>query len=76
MLKTQNDLLPQTDSSGRGAGRKGLKATLSKPSLVDVSQPDPAGRKLYITIYKAKVWMDMMRHGRTMSNFCRAIGNL
>ncbi|KAH7377940.1 hypothetical protein BKA64DRAFT_246260 [Cadophora sp. MPI-SDFR-AT-0126] len=55
MLKTQNDLLPQSDISGRGtAGRKGLKATSSKPSLVDVSQPDPAGRKLYITIYKAK----------------------
>ncbi|KAG4433900.1 hypothetical protein IFR05_010619 [Cadophora sp. M221] len=55
MLKTQNDLLPQNDASGRGtSGRKGLKATLSKPSLVDVSQPDPAGKKLFITIYKAK----------------------
>ncbi|KAL2067806.1 hypothetical protein VTL71DRAFT_15902 [Oculimacula yallundae] len=56
MLKTQNDLLPQNDTLGRGSSgrKKGLKSTSAKPSLVDVSQPDPAGRQLYITIYKAK----------------------
>ncbi len=74
-LKVQNDQPPQTDSLGRGAAaRKGLKSTSSRPSLVDVSQPEPQGRRLYITIYKAKV-----RPGcpelASMSNFCREISN-
>jgi len=54
MLKTQNDILSSTDNS-RTSARKGLKATSSKPSLVDVTQPEPEGRRLYISIYKAKV---------------------
>jgi hypothetical protein len=59
MMKTQNDLMPQPENSGKSAaGRKGLKLPSLKPSLVDVSQPDPEGRGLFISIYKAKVGED------------------
>ncbi|CZT07713.1 hypothetical protein WAI453_005166 [Rhynchosporium graminicola] len=72
MMKTQNDLLPQNDTSGRGsAGWKGLKSTSSKPSLVDVSQPDPKGRQLYITIYKAKgEWEFIAQHPLSAFKSC------
>lgn len=51
--KQQND--QQTDNLGRGAAaRRGLRAASARPSLVDISQPESQGQKLYITIYKAK----------------------
>jgi hypothetical protein len=55
MMKTQNDLMPQPENSGKSAaGRKGLKLPSLKPSVVDMSQPNPEGRGLFISIYKAK----------------------
>jgi hypothetical protein len=53
-LKAQNEFATNTDNSVKSS-RKGLKAATSKPSLVDVAQPGPADRRLYISIYKAKV---------------------
>lgn len=59
-LKLSNE---QADCAGRTAIRKGgLKGTSAKPSLVDVSQPEPLGNKLYITIYKAKVHTESPSH--------------
>ena len=55
LLKTQNDILSSSEA-GRN-GRKGLKSTSSKPSLIDVSQPE--ADKLYISIYKQKVWIPL-----------------
>lgn len=55
-MKTQNDLMAQAENGGKSnATKKGLKSTSSKPSLLDVSQQDPDGKKLFISIYKAKV---------------------
>ena len=51
-LKTQNNILSSTEMPR--SGRKSLKSTSSKPSLADVSEPDHD--KLYISIYKQKVW--------------------
>ncbi|PMD43095.1 hypothetical protein L207DRAFT_579966 [Hyaloscypha variabilis F] len=53
-LKAQNELAANADNSVKSTSRKGLKATSSKPSLVDVAQPGPENRRLYIAIYKAK----------------------
>jgi hypothetical protein len=74
LLKTQNDILSSTEASRNG--RKGLKPTSSKPSLVDVSETEPD--KLHISIYKQKVriWMPFVNSARAISNFVnRAIGN-
>lgn len=55
-LKPQNDVATNTDNSVKSAStRKGLKSTSSKPSLVDVAQLGLEDRRLYISIYKAKV---------------------
>jgi hypothetical protein len=63
MMKTQNDLMPQPENSGKSAaGRKGLKMPSLKPSLADMSQPEPEGRGLFISIYKAKVGEDAKNH--------------
>lgn len=43
------------DNAVKSSSRKGLKATASKPSLVDVAQLGAEDRTLYISIYKAKV---------------------
>lgn len=43
-----------SDSSGRGS-RKVSKVVPSRPSQVDLAQPEAHGTTLYITIYKAKV---------------------
>jgi hypothetical protein len=51
MLKTQNDILASAEAAR--TGRRGLKPTSSKPSLVDLSQMEPD--KLYLSIYKQKV---------------------
>jgi hypothetical protein len=53
-LKAQNEFAANTDNSVKSS-RKGLKAATSKPSLVDVAQTGPEDRRLYISIYKAKV---------------------
>jgi hypothetical protein len=53
-LKAQNEVAANTDNSVKSS-RKGLKAATSKPSLVDVAHPGPEDRRLYISIYKAKV---------------------
>jgi hypothetical protein len=54
-LKTQNDILAAADNSVKSSARKGLKPTPSKPNLIDVSQQSQEERRLYISIYKAKV---------------------
>lgn len=56
-LKTQNDLLAQSD--GRNASRKTFKNS-SKPSLVDDSEEVAPG--LFISIYKAKVNQNLSRY--------------
>ena len=53
-LKAQNEVAANTDNSVKSS-RKGLKATSSKPNLVDVAQLGSEDRRLYISIYKAKV---------------------
>ncbi|KUJ20074.1 uncharacterized protein LY89DRAFT_731309 [Mollisia scopiformis] len=71
--RASNDQQPQTDSSGRGAAARkgGLKNTSSRPSLVDVSQPEPQGNKLYITIYKAKGdWEYLQQHAVSAFKTC------
>lgn len=55
-LRTQTD--PQAESTGKSSsGRRGLKSTSSKPSLVDVipQAQESQEQTLYISIYKAKV---------------------
>jgi len=59
LMKTQNDIL--AESQGKSSTKNGLKSTSSKPSLIDVSQQKPDGHGLYISIYKAKVWPDLVR---------------
>jgi hypothetical protein len=54
-LKAQEAAANNNDNSVKSSSRKGLKATASKPSLVDVAQLGPEDRRLYISIYKAKV---------------------
>lgn len=52
-MKTQNDLFPNSDASQSKSAKKALRASSSKPSLVDVTQVQQDG--LYISIYKQKV---------------------
>lgn len=52
MKKTQTALL---EDSKTGAAKKGLKPTSSKQDVADMSQPDPEGRGLFLSIYKNKV---------------------
>jgi hypothetical protein len=73
LMKTQNDIL--AESQGKSSSKKGLKSTSSKPSLVDVSQQEPDGHGLYISIYKAKVRPDPVRLEVKLLNSYRAIGN-
>ena len=54
-LKAQEAAANNNDNSVKSSSRKGLKATASKPSLVDVAQLGAEDRRLYISIYKAKV---------------------
>ncbi|KAK2628699.1 hypothetical protein QTJ16_001802 [Diplocarpon rosae] len=51
--QTQNDS-PHTDRRKSTTGRKRLKNTPSKPSLVNMSPVDSAADSFYLTIYKAK----------------------
>ena len=74
-LKAQNELAANADNSVKSTSRKGLKATSSKPSLVDVAQPGPEDRRLYIAIYKAKVGLGFLSLAQSTSDFSRAIGN-
>lgn len=74
-LKTQNDLLSQSESRA-GLSRNRLKSTSSKPSLVDVTQHQ-ADTGLYISIYKAKVWMGTTCFEKSrFLTLSRATGNL
>jgi hypothetical protein len=68
-LKTQNDIL----ASAEAGRKKTLKSTSSKPSLVDVTERDPESNKLYLSIYKAKVWNISSDEAQT--NSARGIGN-
>ena len=74
-LKTQNDILAAADNSVKSSTRKGLKPTSSKPSLVDVSQQSHEERRLYISIYKAKVGLNFLSLAHSMSDFSRVIGS-
>ncbi|TVY59559.1 hypothetical protein LSUE1_G009906, partial [Lachnellula suecica] len=71
-LKTQTELLSEATGKPSG-GRKGLKSTSSKPSLVDVSQVDAEGQeqRLYISIYKAKGdWEFIAQHSISAFKSC------
>jgi hypothetical protein len=80
-LRVQNELAANADNSVKSS-RKGLKATSSKPSLVDVAQLGPDDRRLYISLYKAKVEsrifffslaQSCLTFGRVIGNLCRSI---
>ncbi|TVY12965.1 hypothetical protein LARI1_G009505 [Lachnellula arida] len=71
-LKTQTDT--QAESTGKSSsGRRGLKSTSSKPSLVDVipQAQESQEQTLYISIYKAKGdWEYLAQHPITSFKSC------
>jgi hypothetical protein len=68
-LKAQNEAAANADSSVKSSSRKGLKASASKPSLADVAQLGPEDRRLYISIYKAKVGLVFFSLAHSASDF-------
>jgi hypothetical protein len=74
-LKAQSDALANTDNSVKSSARKSPKSPSSKASMVDVAQQSQEDRRLYISIYKAKVGSDILGLARQMSDFFRAILN-